>query len=287
MPGVGGRPARLLLMLDYLVIGHLAADLQEDGSTRLGGTALYAALTAHQLGQRVAILSTAASDLDLSVIPPGIEVTVIPSPVSTTFRNTYHENARTQFMYQRANTLQVEDLRRAPPARVTHLGPVAFEIPDGSPPRAPGGFVGLTVQGMLRQVDEDKRVWTDATLLRRLPFTGVDAMALSEEDVNGDEESVIAATGRVPIVALTRAERGATLWCRGERIEVPAYHADVVDPTGAGDVFATAFFIALAAGEHPVAAARRACAAASCVIEGPGVETLPTPAAVAARMARG
>ncbi len=57
-------------------------------------------------------------------------------------------------------------------------------------------------------------------------------------------------------------------------------------PTGAGDVFATAFFIALEAGEEPVVAARRACAAASCVIEGMGVETLPTLGAVEARMAR-
>jgi sugar/nucleoside kinase (ribokinase family) len=253
----------------------------------VGGTALYAALTAQRLGQRVAILSTAAADLDLSVIPPDIDVTVIPSPVSTTFRNVYHQNARTQFMYQRANTLRAEELRRAPQARVTHLGPVAFELPDELPLRTPGGFVGLTVQGLLRQVDDDKQVTTDSTVLRRLPFTGIDAMALSEEDVNGDEESVIAATSRVPVVAFTRAERGATLWYHGERVEVPAYRADVVDPTGAGDVFATAFFISLASGEHPFAAARRACAAASCVIEGIGVEALPTADEVAARMLRG
>lgn len=284
--GTRARPA-VFVMLDYLVIGHLTVDLLEDGSTRTGGTALYAALTAHKLGQRVAILSTAADDIDLSDIPADIDVTVLPSPVSTTFRNIYQLNDRTQFMYQRANPLQAEDLRSAPQARVTHLGPVAFEIPDDPPLGFPRGFVGLTVQGMLRQVGAGKQVTTDATLLRRLSFEGIDAMALSEEDVNGDEESVIAATSRVPIVALTRAERGATLWYRGERLEVPAYRADVVDPTGAGDVFATAFFIALAAGAPPFTAARRACATASCVIEGIGVETLPTPEAVAARMMRG
>ena len=286
MSPAGRRPARrrVWAMFDYLVIGHLTADLQEDGSVRTGGTALYAALTAHQLGARVAILTAAAPDLDLTVIPSAIQVTVLPSPVSTTFRNSYHNGARTQFMYHRATELTPDDLRLAPPAHVVHLGPVANEIPYGAAQHVPGDFVGLTAQGLLRRL-EDNQVFTDPPLLRRLPLAGVDAMALSEEDVNGDEESVVAVTDRVPIVALTRAERGATIWHAGRRSDVAAYPADVVDPTGAGDVFATAFFIALQAGADPVTAARRACAAASCVIEGMGVETLPTPAAVAARMA--
>jgi hypothetical protein len=274
-------------MLDYLVIGHLTSDLQEDGSSRTGGTALFAALTAHQLGARVAILTSAAPDLDLSVIPPDVEVMVIPSPESTTFRNRYQHNARTQYMYTRARTLELADLRRAPRARVTHLGPVAYEIPSYDPSDVHGGFVGLTVQGMLRHVAPDKQVSTDATLLRWMSFDGIDAMALSEEDVNGDEDSVVVATTRVPVVALTRAERGATVWHQGQRHEVPAFPADVVDPTGAGDVFATAFFMALAGGDDPIESARRACAAASCVIEGPGVECLPDRDAVATRLARG
>ncbi len=274
-------------MVDYLVIGHLTADLQEDGGTRTGGTALYAALTAYQLGARVAILTSAAPDIDRTMLPAAIAVTLLPAPVSTTFRNRYLNNTRTQFMYHRAPTLTSGDLALAPPARVLHLGPVADEVPHVVPAGVSDRFVGLTAQGLLRSVGPDKQVLTDPTLLRRLPFTGIDAMVLSEEDVNFDEDSVVAATMRVPIVALTRAERGATIWYRGEPFEVPAFQAHVVDPTGAGDVFATAFFMALAAGEGPVAAARRACAAASCVIEGVGVETLPTHDAVAARMARG
>jgi hypothetical protein len=274
-------------MVDYLVIGHLTADLQEDGSVRTGGTALFAALTAHQLGARVAILTSAASDLDLAVIPAGIAITILPSSVSTTFRNTYRDNARTQYMYHRAHPISTDDLALAPPARVVHLGPVADEVPRSGQYFAARSFVGLTAQGLLRRLTPDQQVLTDATLLRRLSLDGIHAMALSEEDVNGDEDSVVAATERIPVVALTRAERGATVWYAGQRVDVPAYQANVVDPTGAGDVFATAFFLALEAGVEPFSAARRANAAASCVIEGPGVETLPTAAEVAARMARG
>ncbi len=274
-------------MFDYLVIGHLTADLQEDGSVRTGGTALYAALTAHRLGARVAILTAAAPDLDRSMLPRDVAVTILPAAQSTTFRNRYHDGARTQFMYHPAPALTAEDLERAPPARVVHLGPVANEVPAEASSLANDTFVGLTAQGLLRRVGANQQVFTDPTLLRHLPFNGIDALVLSEEDVNFDEESVIAATARVPIVALTRAERGATIWQQGDRSDVPAYSANVVDPTGAGDVFATAFFLALERGQDPIAATQYAHAAASCVIEGVGVDTLPTMEMVAARIARG
>ncbi len=274
------------MIYDYLVIGHLTADLQEDGSTITGGTALFSALTAHRLGARVAILSAASPDLDLSMIPPQIDVTLLPSPVSTAFRNIYNNGARTQFMYHPAPAFTLDDLKHAPRARVVHLGPIANEVPLVYPPELKRGFVGLTVQGMLRSVTPTNQVQTDPSLLRRLPFTGIDAMALSIEDVNGDEDAVIAATDRVPIVALTRAEQGATIWFDGERYEIPAFPAKVVDPTGAGDVFATAFFMALEAGEPPLAAARRASATASRVVEGHGVTTLPTLADVEERLRR-
>jgi hypothetical protein len=211
---------------------------------------------------------------------------MLPSPESTTFRNTYRDNARTQYMYHRARSISTDDLVLAPPTRVAHLGPVADEVPHSGQYFATRSFVGLTAQGLLRRLTPDQQVLTDATLLRHLPLDGIHAMALSEEDVNGDEDSVVAATERIPVVALTRAERGVTVWYDGQRVDVPAYQANVVDPTGAGDVFATAFFLALEAGIEPARAAQRANAAASCVIEGFGVETLPTSAEVAARMAR-
>ena len=42
----------------------------------------------------------------------------------------------------------------------------------------------------------------------------------------------------------------ATVLAERRRLRVPAYPAVEVDPTGAGDVFATAFLAALAAGKH-------------------------------------
>jgi sugar/nucleoside kinase (ribokinase family) len=47
-----------------------------------------------------------------------------------------------------------------------------------------------------------------------------------------------------------------------------------LDPTGAGDVFAAAMLLALAAGQAPADAARLGAAAASIVVEGVGGEAL-------------
>src|SRR5699024_1212589 len=42
---------------DYLLIGHITADLLTDGSVQLGGTALYSGLAAAHMGANVAILT--------------------------------------------------------------------------------------------------------------------------------------------------------------------------------------------------------------------------------------
>jgi sugar/nucleoside kinase (ribokinase family) len=45
---------------DYLLLGHFTRDVLPDGALAPGGTSLYAALTAHRLGQRVAVVSAPA-----------------------------------------------------------------------------------------------------------------------------------------------------------------------------------------------------------------------------------
>lgn len=62
--------------IDYLLIGHLTADLQADQSVSLGGTACFSGLTAARLGHKVAIVTSCAKDLDLEPLR-GIQTHVI------------------------------------------------------------------------------------------------------------------------------------------------------------------------------------------------------------------
>src|SRR5581483_2201595 len=69
-------------------------------------------------------------------------------------------------------------------------------------------------------------------------------------------------------VAVTGGSAPTTLHVGGEVLKVPAVH--VRDELGAGDVFAAAFFVALADGREPLVAAAFASAAAAVRISGQG-----------------
>ena len=82
---------------------------------------------------------------------------------------------------------------------------------------------------------------------------------------NETELSGVAAARATTVVTL--GDQGAEL--HGERI--PAFPADVVDTTGAGDAFTAAFAVAIAEGRDEREAVRWGCAAGAHMVEHPGV----------------
>ncbi|MDI7274953.1 MAG: PfkB family carbohydrate kinase [Anaerolineae bacterium] len=273
---------------DYLVVGHVTCDLVP-GGFRVGGTATYAAMTARALGYRVAVLTSAGTDLPLATTFAGIDLRVVPATRSTTFENVYRDGYRVQFIRASAARLTARDLpeewRRA---RIVHLGPLDQEVEPALVDAFPAEtLIGVTPQGWLRRWDADGRVssrrWTEARrILRR-----ADAMVLSREDVGNDEEELNRYLSLARLAAVTESWQGATLHHRGRSVVFPAYNVREVDPTGAGDVFAAAFFISLAETGDPEEAARFANAAASFAVEGEGYSTVATRAAVEERLRSG
>ena len=80
--------------VDYLVIGHLSCDITPDGP-RLGGTAAYAALTAHALGLRVGVVTAWGGEVPLDALD-GVKVQIVPTQRSTTFENKNTPTGRLQ-----------------------------------------------------------------------------------------------------------------------------------------------------------------------------------------------
>ena len=64
--------------INYLLIGHVTADLQADQSISLGGTASFSGLTAASLGHNVGLVTSCSSDLRLDPLA-GIHKWVVPS----------------------------------------------------------------------------------------------------------------------------------------------------------------------------------------------------------------
>jgi Sugar kinases, ribokinase family len=100
--------------------------------------------------------------------------------------------------------------------------------------------------------------------------------------VTPNETEAAAVSGAHGTVVLTLGEQGAQI---GEE-RVPAFPANPVDTTGAGDAFTAAFAVALAEGLTDLEAVRWGCAAGAHMVEHPGVVPgLPTRGQLEARLA--
>jgi 1D-myo-inositol 3-kinase len=283
-------------MIDYLVIGHISKDLLPDGDYRLGGTVLYAALTARNLGKQVGLLTRtgvgdAEFDRRLREALPGIEVIKQPGAATTTFENDYDGGHRQQYLHAWAWPLNLKLLPASwRQAAIIHLAPVASEI---AAPEAitllqerAGGTCGITPQGWLREWRDDGgkvffHRWAEAS--RVLPLAN--AIIFSEEDVAaapevGDEFIQLTTTA-----AVTHGKGGAVVYQHGSLVaEQPGFKANEVDPTGAGDVFAAAFLCALHDSGDVATAVRFACAAGAITVEQAGLASVPTRQQVLARL---
>ncbi|MEZ4736224.1 MAG: PfkB family carbohydrate kinase [Caldilineaceae bacterium] len=272
--------------IDILLIGHVTRDLissDPQGPYRLGGTVSFAAITALRLGRQPTIITRAAIDTDLSELPEGVDLRVLPSPTSTTFANIYTEQGRVQYCYTPAAPIVATDI---PPSlrcpRAVLLGPLVNEISaDVAAIFDPMSLVAAVPQGWMRRWDETGRVyhqaWEDAAAI--LPHLGV--LVLSLEDIDYDLRRLDPFFAHLSLIIVTEYRDGSTLYQRRadgsiREIKIPPRPANEVDPTGAGDIFATAFLIRLQETGDPVQSARFANITASFGVEQVGVAGIPT-----------
>jgi len=265
----------LLEPVDYLVIGHASHDLAPEGP-RLGGTVAYSALTARALGLRVGIVTASGPETSLAPLND-IPIVSIESPQSTTFENIYTEHGRIQYL--RAQAARI-DLDRVPEpwrrASIIHLGPIANEmdvtLPDGFSPT----LLGLTPQGWMRKWDADGRVspaeWSNVDLA----LARAGAVVISREDVDGNEELIEHMAHQTRVLAVTEGSAGAVLFWNGDRRRFHTPDVPDVDATGAGDIFAAAFFIRLFTTRDPWEATRFATLVASRSVTRIGLDGIPT-----------
>lgn len=262
---------------DYLVIGHATRDVAPEGGFLAGGTVTYAGITASRLGMQVAVLTSADPAFPLFRDDPSVRVHCRPAQAMTTFENVYAHGARQQHLRAIAETLTPTDLPVGwERASVVHLGPIAQEVDAALVKAFPRALLGVTPQGWLRRWDAQGLVspapWPfSADLLR-----ATDAVVFSPEDVGGDRQQIAYFRQNTRLCVLTLGPIGAIVCQGANEKRVPAYQAQEVDPTGAGDVFAAAFFIRLYETRDAIEAARFANSAASFVIEGPGTSRIPS-----------
>lgn len=269
-------PLQTLKVIDYLVIGHITIDITPNGPA-LGGTASYAALTAQALGLRVGIVTSWGNELP--TIPLNqIPIISYPSLYSTTFENIQDGDTRIQNIRHIATTI---DLNLVPDpwksARIVHLGPVAQEVEPTIVRGFTNSFIGITPQGWLRTWNQEGRIlpseWPEASYL----LTQVGATVISLEDVAMDEKRIDEMAAYCHILAVTEADLGSRVYWNGDVRRFNAPKVAVVDATGAGDIYAAAFFIRLNDTHDPWEAGRFATQLASISVSRQGLVSIPQP----------
>ncbi len=260
----------------YLAIGHVTKDLLPEGGFVVGGTVIYAAAVAKRLGWRP-IVVTAAADFKPPACLDGVDWTILPSDETTTFRNQYAAEGRRQVVGPVARSIMADDipavLRR--PAMV-HLGPVAQELEPSLARLFPDSLLVATPQGWMRRWDTDGVVSLDTWRGAEEILPQLRAVVLSVDDIQGDWAVAERWAKQIAVLVVTQDEQGCTLFHRGEQRSFPARPARVIDPTGAGDVFAAAFFIRWAETGDPGQAAVFANVTASMALQRPGPGGVPS-----------
>jgi sugar/nucleoside kinase (ribokinase family) len=272
---------------------------------RLGGGVSYSALTTARLGIPTAAVigvdeeASRALELDL-LRQAGVDIELVPLEHGPVFVNLERPEGRLQLCLSSSDPVPaaaVPDAWRA--ARGWILAPVAAELPDAWADVPPASaIVAVGWQGLLRDLIPGEAVRHIDPVPN--PLIGrADLVGLSRDDLDPATElaTLCRLLRRGSTLAVTRGDRGGLVMEGGPdgpghpRHYPPVRSHDPIDPTGAGDVFLAA--LAAARIEPRLVAGRidagfdllLAAAAASLVLEGPGLLGVPDRAAVTERMA--
>jgi len=262
----------------YVLIGTATKDLQDDNSFTIGGTVTYATVVVKNMGWRPVVIT--AVDPTFEPISYLRDVTwhKRPSPETTTFRNEYDEHGhRHQTIGPIGRQMVAADIpescRRA---TIVHLCPLAQELKPTIADIFTASLLAATPQGWMRTWDAQGRVslgdWGGADEV--LPRLNVSVISI--EDVEGNWTIAERWAAKTETLIVTQGDEGCTVFNCGSRMAVPPRPSKPIDPTGAGDVFAAAFFIRLYETGDLWRSARFANVTASMAIERSGPEGCPT-----------
>src|SRR5699024_4294904 len=105
-------------------------------------------------------------------------------------------------------------------------------------------FLGATPQGWMRSWPRSTGGRVDHIPLK-LPgslIDRLDSVIVSDEEIAYTRE-VVNRVGERRMSVITRGPEGAQIIASDQKIDIPGYNVKIEDLTGAGDVFAAAFFL--------------------------------------------
>ena len=273
---------------DLVVLGNLLVDdvVLPDGRTRMaepGGATLYASLAAALWGLSTGLVSFRGEDYPgwaLEALQArGVDLGGVHTVAGPGLRTwLLYEGRRRRVVHrldgptheQVSPTIEhIPDPWRA--ARAFHLAPMPFEVQAALVAALRGATNGLV------SLDPHLAVKADTLPQWRMVLPSVDVLFVSEDEMDAHEDDLAAvaaqlAGGHLSLVLLKRGARGGVACDLRETpeprlLEWPAMAVRVVDPTGAGDAFASGVLAGLLRGDALMRALHRGAVSASFALE--------------------
>jgi sugar/nucleoside kinase (ribokinase family) len=229
------------------LVGHFTKDLIEDKKFQIGGTVFYSGILAKKFGFNVEILTSFGKDLEKVILKhkflKKIKIFALKSKNSTTFKNVYFKNKRKQYVFEIARKISSRNLSKNIFAEILHLGPVMNEVDPKIAKKIKANFLGATLQGWLRKKNKNSSVsfclWKGYK--KYLPI--FDVAICSKEDLRGNLSLAKEFAKHSKLFVLTTGEKGCLIFEKSKITQI--FPKKVLKEgyfTGAGDVFACAFF---------------------------------------------
>ncbi len=256
-------PPSNLPSVDLLVVGALAIDRFDDGTSAPGGSALYGARAAAGAGLRVGVVTIAGPEAEaqkgLRELRSIAQLQVEPVDSSLAFgHGTQFIGPRRLVLEAPAARLSCPPLALAPAAVL--YAPLADEFgADLAGQHYEGAVNGAILQGWLRSLDVGRPV--GPLPISALPpalvtvLAQLNVLVASREDLlsaaNEPEEQLDllrACVGAGPSLVVTAGERGAWLDADRSRVHVPVVPVTTRSTIGAGDAFAAILLAELGRG---------------------------------------
>jgi fructokinase len=237
-------------------IGEVLWDVFED-SEKLGGAPFNFSVHAMRLGHEVTFVSAVGDDKrGRAILERARElglstefIQVVPSVETGAVRVHVDDAGQPSFHIQRPAAYDALHLSAEQLHRLADLRPVWLYYGTLVQSAANGREQARRLAGALKGA----RIFYDVNLRKDSYTLELVAELMSTADVvklNEDEQKLLA---RLPqsewiAAAITRGDRGCTVWIGGDRADVPGYPVKVADAVGAGDSFAAAFLHGLSHG---------------------------------------
>lgn len=255
--------------IKIVVVGHITLD-EYNGKLVPGGSAYYCSQTYLALGAEVKLVSTIGEDFQFNEVFNDLDTFVKRIGKTTQFINIYKKDSiRQQISIAQAEPIRPDEIPEDfKECEVLHLAPVLGEIDIKMWVNlVKSKLVAIGLQGWLRRIDESKIVLPKICDISDEELKKLNIVCLSEEDIQGQSDLLERLIKFVPIVALTHGVHGCDIYKDGIKNSYGVYRTVEVDPTGAGDVFASGFFHGIASGKSEMEASYLGAGLASVIVE--------------------